>query len=90
MLSALVYSTMAHAQRGNPERYPIGSRAAGMGGVSIAFGLMPWHNIAGLGHVIDEAISGSISAYGYSADRVDRFFDVGKIHGTLRSESAHL
>jgi hypothetical protein len=87
---AVVLAPGRASAQGNPERYPVGARASGMGGAGIGFGQLPWLNVAGLGNVVRATISGSLSAYGYTVDRVDEFIDADPIHGTLESASVDL
>ncbi|MBM4318405.1 MAG: hypothetical protein FJ125_00225 [Deltaproteobacteria bacterium] len=81
------------ARPGNPERYPIGARATGMGGAAVALGLDPWHNPAAAGRAQQSGLSGSLSAYGLSREEVPAFVDMkldGRIAGGLHSTSVDL
>lgn len=79
------------ASPGNPERYPIGARATGMGGAAVAFGTLPWHNLAGLGHLDGEGLSASLSAYGYSSASVGKFIaGAGPLEGSLSTSTVDL
>lgn len=81
-----VLAGSAHARPGNPERYPVGARQAGMGGAGIADGETPWFNPAGVGAAKQTGLSASLSAYGLtreSARLVDGSLGVGNVVGDV-------
>src|SRR6185295_7167717 len=94
VLALALPTANAMAGPGNAERYPIGASEAGMGGAGIANSEMPWHNVAGLGHVTAEGLSASLSVYGYTSESAANIIDlnIGGQHvtGPLVNESVEL
>ncbi len=89
----LLLCSPAWARPGNPERYPVGTRTCGMGGIGIGFGSEPWQNPAGLGKVRHMGLAGSLSAYGYTSEVVPSFIDVdlsGRIRGSMETTSVDI
>ena len=92
LLSGLLAAPLL-ARPGNPERYPVGTRTCGMGGIGIGFGSEPWHNPAGLGKVRHMGLAGSLSAYGYTTEEVPSFIDFdrgGRIRGGMETTSVDI
>lgn len=94
LLALLLLAPTALARPGNAERYPVGVRALGMGGASVALGHEPWQNPAGLGRVRQEGLSGSLNAYGLTMEEVPRWMDVqdeeSSMQGAMRTTSVDL
>ncbi|MBW1810423.1 MAG: hypothetical protein JRJ87_19660 [Deltaproteobacteria bacterium] len=80
-LLMLTVSSSSFARPGNPERYPVGAGATGMGGAAIADGISAWFNPAGLGEAHEHSISASMSAFGYTHDSVMEYVRFGEGSG---------
>ncbi len=87
LIAVFLVATAAYARDINRQRYLLGERASGMGGVAIATPGDPvatYYNPAGLSAVTSEGLSLSASAYQLSTER---YFDALDIeHGAVRAD----
>lgn len=91
---AVLWASQTEARPGSPERHPLGAESAGLGGAGIAGRDSAWFNPAGLGWTVEQGLSASVSAYGYTYESAPRFVEVdagdGAIIGRIENNSIDL